>query len=268
MLFDWRAALISLVTIPLSIVPRRSCSTWPVRRSTPSAGRDHDRDVAVVIDDIVGLVDGVLVRLREPRADDAEQVPRRRSSPRRSSRAAAPVVYATLIILVALVPLLFVTGVVGAFLPSLARRVRGRHPGLDRWCRSPWRPRWPCSSSSAAPGERRESPSLRRLRAAYRSAIVGFLARTRPALVTGGVRGRRGGRRCGLAVAPAERRRRAPDLPPARPAHPLGRRAGHLASRDVAHRRLARAPSCGRSRASTTSAPTSAARSCPTSGRA
>jgi Cu/Ag efflux pump CusA len=40
---------------------------------------------------------------------------------------------------------------------------------------------------TAAPGERRESPVLRRLRAAYGSSVSAFLARTRPIVVTAGV---------------------------------------------------------------------------------
>ena len=88
--------------------------------------------VGVIVDDVVGLVDGVLQRARTPRPGDEE-----RSHPELVTEAVLesrrPVVYATFIILGALVPLLFITGVLRR-LPAVARRgVRGRrHCLADR----------------------------------------------------------------------------------------------------------------------------------------
>ncbi len=234
MLFDWRAALISLVTIPLAIIAAGVVLLLAGVSLNAISVVGIMIAVAVVIDDVVGLVDGVLQRLRAPRPDDAER-----------SRADVvidavvegrrPVVYATLVIIVALVPLLFVTGVVGAFLPSIARAYAVAILA-SLVVSVTVAPALAVLVLSAAPGERRESPVLRRLRAAYRSGIAWFLARTRPAWVGAGVMAVTVAVVAGLAVAPANAEGVLAHVPPARPAGPLGRGTGHLAPRDDAHR--------------------------------
>jgi multidrug efflux pump subunit AcrB len=93
-----------------------------------------------------------------------------------------PVVYATFIILGALVPLLFVTGVLGAFVPSLvaayavavlASLIASVTVG----------PALAVLILRTAPGERRESPVLRRIRRGYASAMGWFVGRIRPGVV-------------------------------------------------------------------------------------
>jgi Cu/Ag efflux pump CusA len=201
MLFDWRAALISLVTIPLAIIAAAVVLLFAGVSLNAISVVGILIAVSVVIDDVVGLVDGVLQRLRTPLPDDAER-----------SRAEIvidavvegrrPIVYATLIIIVALVPLLFITGIAGSFLPSLARAY-GVAILASLIVSLTVAPALAVLVLSAAPGERRESPVLRRLRGAYRSAIGWFLARTRPAWVAGGVMAVTLAVVAGLAVAPA-----------------------------------------------------------------
>jgi Cu/Ag efflux pump CusA len=201
LLFDWRAALISLVTIPLSLVAAAVVLHFAGVSLNAISVVGLMIASAVVIDDVVGLVDGVLQRLRTPRAEDAE-----RSRPAVVLDAVLetrrPVVYATLIILVALVPLLFISGVVGTFLPTLALAyavavVASLVVSLTV------APALAVPILSAAPGEHRESPILRRLRGAYRSAMSWFVAHTRPVWVTAGVVVVAAAVVAGLAVAPA-----------------------------------------------------------------
>jgi Cu/Ag efflux pump CusA len=201
MLFDWRAALISLVTIPLSVVAAAVVLLLAGVSLNAISVVGIMIAVAVVIDDVVGLVDGVLQRMRSPRPGDAEK-----------SRASlvtdavlesrSPIVYATFIILVALVPLLFIAGIASAFLPSLtfAYAVAILASLIVSVTVAP---ALAVLVLSAAPGERRESPVLRRLRMAYRSAMDRFLARMRPLWVTVGVMVVAAAVVAGLAIAPA-----------------------------------------------------------------
>jgi len=201
MLFDPRAALISLVTIPLSVVAAAIVLHLAGVSLNAISLVGIMIAVAVVIDDVVGLVDGVLERLRTPRSGDADR-----------SRAAvvteavvegrSPIVYGTVIILVALVPLLFISGVAGAFLPSLTAAyavaiLASLVVSLTV------APAMAVLVLSQAPGERRESPLLRRLRSAYNSGMASFVARMRPAWVTVGVVVVAGAVVAGLAIAPA-----------------------------------------------------------------
>jgi len=201
LLFDWRAALISAVTIPLSIFAAAIVLHLAGASINAITLVGLLIAIAVVIDDIVGLVDGVLQRLRVPRAGDGEL-----------SRAAivieavlesrGPAVYATLIIFVALVPLLFVSGIISAFLPSLAIAY-GVAILASIVVSVTVAPALAVLVLTVAPGERRESPILRRVRAAYRSSIAAFLRRTRPALVTAGVAVVAAAVVAGLAFIPA-----------------------------------------------------------------
>lgn len=201
MLFDWRRALIGLVTIPLSVVAAAVVLNLAGVSLNAISVVGIMIAVGVVIDDIVGLVDGVLDRLRTPRPGDADR-----------SRAAvvtdavlesrSPIVYATLIILVGLVPLLFVAGVVGAFLPSLT--VAYAVAILASLIVSVTvAPALAVLVLSRATGKRHESVLLRRLRGAYRSAMAWFVARMRPVWVTVGVVVVAAAVVAGLAIAPA-----------------------------------------------------------------
>jgi Cu/Ag efflux pump CusA len=201
MLFDWRAALISLVTIPLAVVAAAVVLHLAGVSLNAISLVGIMIAVAVVIDDVVGLVDGVLARLRTPQPGDAD-LSRADVVTSAVLEGRRPIVYATLIVLVALVPLLFVAGVISAFLPSLA--VAYAVAILASLVVSiTVAPALAVLVLSAAPGEPRESPLLRRIRGAYRSAMGWFVARMRPVWVTAGVMIVAAAVVAGLAIAPA-----------------------------------------------------------------
>jgi Cu/Ag efflux pump CusA len=201
MLFDWRAALISLVTIPLSVVAAAVVLHLAGVSLNAISVVGIMIAVGVVIDDVVGLVDGVLARLRTPQAGDADR-PRAAVVTDAVLEGRGPIVYATLIILVALVPLLFVAGVVSAFLPSLALAYAVAILA-SLLVSVTVAPALAVLVLSVAPGERRESPLLRRLRGVYGSAMSWFVARMRPVWVTVGVVVVAAAVVAGLAIVPA-----------------------------------------------------------------
>ena len=184
LLFDWRMALISLVTIPLAVMA--AAVVLHLSGATINAVTVAGLMIAigVVIDDAAGVVHDVSRRLHTPREGDADL-------DRSSIIAAAvlegrsPIVYATIVILVGLVPLLFVAGAISAFLPSLAVAyaiaiVASMVVAVTV------APALAVLILSRDSGPTRESPLLRRTRSAYRSSLTGVLRRVRPTMLTAG----------------------------------------------------------------------------------
>jgi Cu/Ag efflux pump CusA len=202
MLFDWRAALISLITIPLAVIAAAVVLHFSGVSLNAISIVGIMIAVGVVVDDVVGLVDGVSQRLRAPRPDD---VGRGRAQVVTEavldSRGSA--VYATLIILAALLPLFFVTGVLSAFVPTLMFAY-GVAIVASLIVSVTVAPAMAVLVLTAAPGERRESPVLRRLRRGYDSAMSWFVERTRPAWVMLATVVVGAAIVAGLAIAPAD----------------------------------------------------------------
>jgi CzcA family heavy metal efflux pump len=113
-LFEWRSVLISLVAIPLSLVA--GTLVLQLRGASMNAMVMAGLAVAigVIIHDAIVGVDCVARRLRERRAED-----RAHSTAsivlHASLEARNPLLYATLIILLAVLPVLFIGGAAGAF---------------------------------------------------------------------------------------------------------------------------------------------------------
>jgi CzcA family heavy metal efflux pump len=118
-LFQWRTALISIIAIPLSLV---SAALVIYLSGTPIntmilAGLVIA--VGVVVDDAIIDVENIVRRLRQERAEG-----RQRSTAKvvleASLEVRGPIIYATLIIVVAAVPIFFLEGLTGAFFRPLA----------------------------------------------------------------------------------------------------------------------------------------------------
>ena len=202
MLFDPRAALISLATIPLAVIAAAVVLHLSGASLNAISAVGIMVAVGVVVDDVVGMVDGVRRRLREPRpSDDAAGRATVVTDAVLQSR--GPAVYATFAILVGLIPLLFVDGAVSAFLPSLLRAY-GVAIVASLIVSLTVAPALAVLILSAAPGERRESPLLRRLRRSYDSAMSSFSRRARPAWVMLATIVVGAAVIAGLAIAPAD----------------------------------------------------------------
>jgi Cu/Ag efflux pump CusA len=181
LLFDWRAALISIVTVPLSLAAAALALHLSGASLNVMVLAGLIVAIGVVVDDAATSVESVLHRFRQPREGDDK----------RSNaaivvdavlEARTPIVYATVIILVALLPVLFIGGAVSSFLPPLALAYATAvvasmlvaltvAPALAVMLLSP---------SSA---ERRESPVLARIRSAYHGALGAVMRRGRSVMV-------------------------------------------------------------------------------------
>lgn len=184
LLFDWRSALISLVTIPLSVV----AAAFVLHQSGASINALTVAGlviaIGVIIDDAAGTVDDVDRRLRAPNDGDAD---RSRSDVVVSAilEGRSPIVYATVIVIVSLVPLLFVSGAVSAFLPALATSY-AIAVVVSLLVALTVAPALAVLILARGSGVRRESPLLRRARAAYQSSLTSLLRRVRPTMLTAG----------------------------------------------------------------------------------
>ena len=119
LLYDWRAALISLVAIPLALVVATALvgAAGATLNTMVLAGLVIA--LAVVVDDAILGVDAMLQRLRRRRETGAHE-----SAVSIVIDAAlemrAPMLYATLILLLAVVPVFLMEGLAGAFFKPLA----------------------------------------------------------------------------------------------------------------------------------------------------
>jgi CzcA family heavy metal efflux pump len=117
-LFDWRAALISVVAIPLSLVAAGLVLYWRGTTVNIMVLAGLVIALGVVVDDAIIGVQNILRRLRENH---------RKGSPRSTAEITleaslevrGPIVYATLIILIAMAPIFFLQGLTGAFFRPL-----------------------------------------------------------------------------------------------------------------------------------------------------
>jgi CzcA family heavy metal efflux pump len=118
-LFEWRVALVSLVTIPLSLVATMLVLYW--RGATINTMTLAGLVIALgaVVDDAIIDVENITRRLRAERLGGG-----RRSTAEVILSAClevrSPIVYATLILVAVLIPVFLLTGLTGAFFQPLA----------------------------------------------------------------------------------------------------------------------------------------------------
>ena len=177
--------------------------------------------VGVVVDDAIIDIENIVRRLRQNRA--AESPGRVMSVVLEASlEVRRAIVYATLIIVLAVMPVFFITSVSGAFFRPLVHVVRPGRAGVDGG-RAHGHAR-----AGAAPARRgrRSTRSSRRSCACSSGAYTAALARVvrTPILVVGATAAHAGGGRGGDAVP---RRVALPDVQGARLPRALGDAAGH-----------------------------------------
>jgi len=118
-LFEWRAALISLITIPLSLIA--TMLVLYARGATINTMTLAGLVIALgaVVDDAIIDVENITRRLREERLHGGGR-PTATVILRACLEVRSPIVYATLIIVAALIPVFLLTGLTGAFFQPLA----------------------------------------------------------------------------------------------------------------------------------------------------
>jgi Cu/Ag efflux pump CusA len=115
---SWRAALIGLVTIPLSL----AAAAFPLLllgatiNAVVVAGLLLA--IGVVVDDAIVGIDEILRRGRHPHESDAGK-PATAIVLEAALEKRSAITYATLVVLLSIAPLFFLTGMAGAFMPSL-----------------------------------------------------------------------------------------------------------------------------------------------------
>ena len=124
-LFEWRTALISLTAIPLSLVTAALVLYW--RGATLNTMVIAGLAIALgeVVDDAIIDVENVLRRLRQNEAS-GHPVPAWRVVLEASLEVRSAVVYATIIVVLVFIPVFFLEGLGGSFLPAACSLVRTR----------------------------------------------------------------------------------------------------------------------------------------------
>jgi Cu/Ag efflux pump CusA len=201
LLFDWRAALISIVTIPLSIAVAAIVLHQAGASINAMTLAGLLIAIGVVIDDAAGVVDDVLTRLHAPSDGDADRT-KAQIVTSAVVEGRSPIVYGTWIILAALVPLLFMAGGLSAFLPPLAIAY-GVAIIAAMLVSLTVAPALAVLLLLSGPRKRRESPVLRRARAWYQDTLSGFASRIRPLAIAAGLAIVAAALVIGVAVLPA-----------------------------------------------------------------
>ncbi|MGI9382816.1 MAG: efflux RND transporter permease subunit, partial [Methyloligellaceae bacterium] len=117
-LFNWRTALISIVSIPVSLFAAVLVLEWMGATLNTMILAGLVLALGVVIDDAIVGVDRLMGRLRERAEDSDETITRIIFDTTLETRSAT--VYAAVIVLLAVTPILFMGGVAGAFFEPLA----------------------------------------------------------------------------------------------------------------------------------------------------
>jgi CzcA family heavy metal efflux pump len=177
-LFDWRSALIGIVVIPLSLAA--AGIVLYLRGATVNAMVVAGLILAVVmvVDDAVIDTHSIRQRLRQLRREGDDKSTAKVIL-EASLEARSAMLYATLIIAAALIPVFFMDGVPGAFLPPLALSfmlalVASMLVALTVT------PALAFLMLSKAPVERRESPVARWLQGSYERLSSRFVRRSGP----------------------------------------------------------------------------------------
>ena len=181
-LFEWRVALISLLCIPLSLLAAMLVLYW--RGDTVNTMTLAGLVIALgsVVDDAVIGVENILRRLRQARRSGSDQSTANVIL-EASLEVRSPIVYATLIIIAAAVPVFLLEGLTGAFFRPLAVSytlaiLASMVVALT------FTPALAGIMLQRAPVERRDSPVTRALQRWYTAGLSRIVHRPRGAYAT------------------------------------------------------------------------------------
>jgi CzcA family heavy metal efflux pump len=178
-LFEWRSAIICLTAIPLSLIA--AGLVLHLRGTTINVMVLAGLVIAlgVVVDDAIVGIENTVRRLRQHRRE-----PDARSTARvileASLEVRGPIVYATLIIVAAMVPIFFLTGLTGAFFSPLATSYV-LAVAVSLIVALTVTPALSVILLANAPLEKRESPFTKWLQGGYERALRPIIAKPRRA---------------------------------------------------------------------------------------
>ncbi len=181
-LFEWRTAFISLIAIPLSLVS--AVLVLDMTGSTVNVMILAGLVVAigVVVDDAIIDVENIVRRLRQARAEGSE-VSTFRVVLNASVEVRTAITYATVINIVAVVPVLFLEGLSGSFFRPLALSY-GLAVLVSMVVALTLTPALCLVLLSRGRLVLRESPLLRVLKRGYRAMLIPLMRRPAPAMGT------------------------------------------------------------------------------------
>jgi CzcA family heavy metal efflux pump len=184
-LFEWRVAVISVITIPLSLIAAALVLDWRGTTVNTMVLAGLVIALGVIVDDAIIDVENIVRRLRQ----------RRREGSGKSTAAVileaslevrGPIIYATLIIVASALPVFFLSGLTGAFFKPLALSytlaiVASLVVALTVT------PALTLILLRRSVIERRDSPLVRRLQRWYQAVLARVVGRPRRAYATVGI---------------------------------------------------------------------------------
>jgi CzcA family heavy metal efflux pump len=178
-LYDWRTALISLVAIPLSLMAAVLILDFRDVTINTMILAGLVIAVGVVVDDAIIDIENITRRLRLARSAGSDR-PTSSIILDASIEVRGAIIYATLIDVVAIMPVFFIAGLSGAFFQPLAMAY-ALAVLASLGVALTVTPAMAYILLRDAPIERRESPIGRRLQAAYASLLARVVSHSRPA---------------------------------------------------------------------------------------
>jgi CzcA family heavy metal efflux pump len=178
-LYDWRTALISLVAIPLSLMAAVLILDFQDITINTMILAGLVIAVGVVVDDAIIDIENITRRLRLARRAGSDR-PTASIILDASIEVRGAIIYATLIDVVAIMPVFFIAGLSGAFFQPLAMAY-ALAVLASLGVALTVTPAMAYILLRDAPIERRESPVGRRLQAAYAALLARVVSHSRPA---------------------------------------------------------------------------------------
>jgi CzcA family heavy metal efflux pump len=184
-LFEWRVALISLVTIPLSLIASGLVLAAGGATINTMVLAGFVIALGVIVDDAIIDIENIVRRMRQARRT-GDSRPTVRIVLEASLEVRAPIIHATLIIIISTVPVLFLGGLTGSFFRPLALAY-GLAILASLLVALTVTPALALILLSRSKLERHESPLVRWLQRGYTALLGRIVNRPRAAYATAGV---------------------------------------------------------------------------------
>jgi CzcA family heavy metal efflux pump len=184
-LFEWRTAFISLIAIPLSLIAAILVLDLGNRSINVMVLAGLVVAIGVVVDDAIIDVENIVRRLRRARAEGSD-ISTFRVVLEASVEVRSAITYATVINVVAIVPVFFLQGLSGSFFQPLVLSY-GLAVLVSMLVALTVTPALCLLLLSKGQLRQRESPLLRALKHGYRAILERVIRRPNPAIVTAGV---------------------------------------------------------------------------------